>query len=205
MTNDSLKAHPFPLPDGSTVLLRPVVPDDKERLREGLRQLSPRSRYLRFFSSVDHLTDRQLEYLTNPDQVNHVAWGAVDPADPVHHGLGIARFVRLEEEPTAAEMAIAIADDFQNRGLGKILMGVLYLQARERRIASLQGILLPENRAVFRALKELGATLERQGNIFLLSLPVYGDLAQLPENPSGDSFQRLLNDLNKQLALGFDL
>ena len=204
MTSDSPKALPFPLPDGSTVLLRPVNPDDKERLREGLRQLSPRSRYMRFFSSVDHFTDQQLEYLTNPDQVNHVAWGAVDPEDPVHHGLGIARFVRLEEEP-AAEMAIAIADDYQHRGLGKILMGVLYLHARERKIRSLTGILLPENRAVFRALKELGATLERQGKIFLLSLPVYGDLAHLPGTPSGDRFRRLLSDLNERLALGADL
>ena len=205
MPLNSLKAHPFPIDEGLTVLLRPIVPADKERLREGLAQMSPRTRYLRFFSSVDRLTEAQLDYLSNPDQVNHVAWGAVDPADPEHHGLGVARFIRLKEEPAVAEMAIAIADDFQHRGLGRTLLGILYLQARERQITALRGIMLPESRAVFRALKELGTTVERQGNIFQLSLPVYSDLAKLPKTPYSERFMRLLRDLNEQLALGFNL
>ena len=205
MPPESLKAHPFPVDKGLIVLLRPVVSADKERLRDGLRQMSPRTRYLRFFSSVDHLTERQLEYLANPDQVNHVAWGAVDPADPDRHGLGVARFIRLEEEPTTAEMAVAIADNFQHRGLGRTLLGVLYLEARERKITALRGIMLPENRAVFRALMELGCTVERQDKIFQLLLPVYGDLAQLPESTYGVRFKRLLHDLNEQLAMGFSL
>ncbi len=196
------EAFPLTLPEGRTVLLRQVLPEDKERLRVGLRQLSPQSRYLRFFSSVDHLNEQQLDYLTNPDQIDHVAWGALDPTDPGHPGLGIGRFVRQDDPPDSAEMAIAIADDFQHRGLGTVLLGVLYLLAGIRGIKSLQGILLPENRAVFHGLQKIGAELTRQGNLFQLALPVHQNLSRLPATPSGEKFRKLLDDLNTQLGLG---
>ncbi len=205
MTVPQPEAWPFTLPDGGVVLLRPVLPEDRERLRVGLGQLSPQSRYLRFFSSVEHLTERQLDYLTNPDQINHVAWGALDAADPEHPGLGIGRFVRQDDPPESAEMAIAIADNFQHRGLGTVLLGVLYLLAGIRGIKSLQGIMLPENRAVFHGLQNIGAELTRQGNLFQLGLPVHQDLSRLPPTPGGDKFRQLLVDLNRQLGLGVGL
>ena len=202
MTAPQLNAFPFTLPEGENVLLRQVLPTDKERLREGLRQLSPRSRYLRFFSSVDHLTESQLDYLTNPDQIDHVAWGAINPANPDLRGLGIARFIRQDDPPDSAEIAITIADDYQHRGLGKVLLGVLYLLAGLRGIRSLQGILLPENLPVFRRLQDIGARLTRQGNLFQLALPVHQDLSHLPATQSGEMFRILLHNLNTQLGLG---
>lgn len=69
------------LRDGSAALLRPIEPTDEQRLHEGFRLLSPRSRYLRFHTGLTQLTDGQLRYLTEVDGWDHVAWVYVDHAE----------------------------------------------------------------------------------------------------------------------------
>ena len=119
------------LRDGTEVLLRLVTADDKERLREGFERLSPESRYARFFAAKSRLTDDELEYLCNVDQQNHVAIGVVRIADGL--GLAIARFVRLDDT-NVAEAAIAVADEAQGMGLGRLLFERLVTAATERGI-----------------------------------------------------------------------
>lgn len=69
----------FRLHDGTPVLVRPVYAGDLPRLKQGVLEMSQTSRYMRFFSYVDQLTDEQARYFTDIDQVNHVAWCAVEP------------------------------------------------------------------------------------------------------------------------------
>lgn len=127
------------LKDGSEVLLRLVVPEDKEILRAGFERLSPESRYARFLAPKQRLTDEELAYLVDVDQEAHFALGAtregVDGSPPI--GLGIARFIRLPDqplEPVTAEAAIAVADEAQGLGLGRILLQRLVAAAVERDI-----------------------------------------------------------------------
>jgi hypothetical protein len=70
------------LRDGSPVLLRQIRPQDRTRLAEGLRRLSPASRYLRFQRTVTELTDAELAYLTDVDHVDHEAIVAIDTDPP---------------------------------------------------------------------------------------------------------------------------
>jgi GNAT superfamily N-acetyltransferase len=119
------------LRDGTEVVLRLVSAEDKALLREGFERLSPESRYARFFSPKSRLTDDELEYLCNVDQYNHVAIGALRVADGL--GLGIARFIRLDEGDIA-EAAIAVADEAQGKGLGSLLFDRLVAAALERDI-----------------------------------------------------------------------
>lgn len=119
------------LRDGTEVLLRLVTADDKELLREGFDRLSPESRYARFFTPKMRLSDDELEYLCNVDQHNHVAIGAVRIADG--KGLAIARFIRLGDT-NVAEAAIAVADEAQGLGLGRLLFERLVEAATERGI-----------------------------------------------------------------------
>ena len=84
------------LEDGTRVLFRRVRPDDKDRLQRGLAQLSPESRYLRFFGPLDHFTAGQLRYLTEVDFRDHFAWVATLPDLPGEPGIGIARWIRLK-------------------------------------------------------------------------------------------------------------
>jgi predicted N-acetyltransferase YhbS len=125
------------LRDGTPVLLRLLAPEDKELLRRGFERLSPESRYARFLGSKDSLSDDELRYLTEIDQETHFALGAIreagdDQGEPV--GLGIARFIKLSDEPATAEAAIAVADEVHGRGLGKLLFLRLCAAAAERGI-----------------------------------------------------------------------
>lgn len=119
------------LRDGTEVLIRLVTAADKELLREGFERLSPESRYARFFAAKSRLTDDELEYLCNVDQQNHVALGVVRIADV--RGLAIARFIRLDDTDMA-EAAIAVADEAQGQGLGRLLFERLVTAATERGI-----------------------------------------------------------------------
>lgn len=124
------------LQDGRVAVLRLVQPSDKELLRRGFERWSQESRYARFFSAKTHLTDDELGYLCDVDQESHFALGALSE-DGV--GMGIARFIRLPEsdeiaEPVTAEAAIAVADEVQGQGLGRILLERLVAAASERGI-----------------------------------------------------------------------
>ena len=112
--------------DGSTpITIRPIRPEDREELRSGFRKLSPLSRYQRFFSEIHELSEDQLDYLTQVDGVNHVALVASVPtADlSLEKGLGVARFVRLLDEPDVAEVALTVAA--RNTGIHRFRMQVL--------------------------------------------------------------------------------
>src|SRR5207245_4362935 len=97
-------------------------------------RLSPTSRYRRFLSAKDHLTDREWRYFTEVDGINHFALGAVRHADGQEEGLGVARFIRLIDRPTVAEPAVVVADPWQRKGLGRLLLARLVAAASERGI-----------------------------------------------------------------------
>jgi len=122
------------LRDGTKVVLRLVVPEDRRMLEAGFQRWSSESRYARFLSMKMALTEDELRYLTEVDQENHFALGAMldngDGGEPV--GLGIARFIRLPTLHATAEAAIAVADEAQGKGLGKLLFLRLCAAAAER-------------------------------------------------------------------------
>jgi GNAT superfamily N-acetyltransferase len=134
------------LRDGSEVLVRLIQPRDKPLLREGFERLSPESRYRRFFSHKTRLTDHELAYLTELDQDRHLAIGASCRAPDGHEqGLGVARYVRLPEQPHTAEAAIAVVDDAQGKGIGGLLFARLVAAARERGIERFRSEVLGDN------------------------------------------------------------
>jgi RimJ/RimL family protein N-acetyltransferase len=147
------------LRDGSVVRLRLVAPEDRDLLKRGFEHWSPESRYARFLAPKPTLTDEELAYLCNLDQETHFAIGAIsEPGDgaggPV--GAGIARFIKLPfqlGEPVTAEAAIAVADEFQGKGLGRLLLLRLCAAAAERDIEQFRCELLADNHAM-RALIE---------------------------------------------------
>jgi GNAT superfamily N-acetyltransferase len=154
------------LSDGTAVALRHIRPDDAAELARGFARLSATSRYHRFFGGVTSLSDETLRYLTNVDGHDHVAIIAAmpDPDGGPERGLGVARFIRLPGQPTVAEAAITVVDDFQGRGLGRLLALTLARAARERGISHFRGEILADNPTVRQLLIELGATLHDAGD-----------------------------------------
>ena len=146
------------LPDGAVLSLRPIRPDDGPMLAEGFRRLSPESRFLRFFSPLDHLSAAQLRYFTDIDYVDHFAWVATidTPNDPAM-GVGVARYIRSKTDPSAAEAAVAVADDHHRRGIGSIMLEALAAVALTRGITAFHLLVRSDNHAMIAAMEDLRA------------------------------------------------
>jgi len=145
------------LRDGSRVAIRPIEPDDREELAEGFERLSAESRYRRFFAPVPALSARDLDYLTDVDHRDHEALVATDAATGA--GIGVARYVRTA--PEVAEPAIVVADDWQGRGVGTLLLDALVGRAREEGIRRFEAPVLASNREVIGLLERVGSTKAR--------------------------------------------
>lgn len=123
--------------------LRPIRPDDAERLVEFHNQLSPHSCYLRFFTFHPTLSPKEVERFTCVDYFDRLALVAeVDGAL-----IAVARFDRHEGTPEA-EVAFVVADDYQHHGIGSLLLDELVLAARERGITTFLAETLSENHAM---------------------------------------------------------
>lgn len=144
------------LRDGSEVAIRPIEPTDKKRLLEGFERLSPESRYRRFLVPMPRLSSRLVRYFTEVDHHDHEALVAVgaDNGEPV----GVARYVRSEDEPDAAEVAVAVVDDWHGRGVATELFRRLAERAREEGLARFTATCQADNREAIDLLNELGRT-----------------------------------------------
>jgi len=151
------------LPDGSQVGIREVGRDDRDALVAGFARLSPESRLHRFFTAMPKLPNDVIDYLTDIDQDHHVAVGVFDPARPSdvgsEEGLGVAvgRYIVDADDPTRAEMAIAVIDEYQGRGVGTLLLDALVVIARDRGIEAFTAHVLSDNEGMTAMLRNVGA------------------------------------------------
>jgi RimJ/RimL family protein N-acetyltransferase len=153
-------AEPVRLPDGSTLVIRPIEPDDRDLLRAGFDRLSDHSRYMRFQAPLASLSDQQLAYLTDVDHHDHEALLAIAPDDGGEEIVGVARFVRVSD--AVAECAVVVADHWQNRGVGTELLDRLVERAREEHVERFTALVLAENTEALRLLERLGDTVQRR-------------------------------------------
>jgi RimJ/RimL family protein N-acetyltransferase len=158
VSDTTTAARAVRLRDGSPVQIRPIAPEDKELVRTGFARLGPDSRYRRFLTPMARLSKQQLAYLTEVDHHDHEALVAIDPDGG--DGLGVARFVRDERRPRAAEAAVTVIDDWQGRGLGTALLRALTDRAREEGIDRFTCLVLAENREMIELLERLGPVRE---------------------------------------------
>lgn len=175
------------LRDGSQAWIRPIEPGDKWRLREGLRRLSPRSRYLRFHAPVARFSDAQLAYLTEIDYEDHMAWVALDPGAPDEPGMGVARYVRLPGEEHVAEAAVTVADAYQGRGLGSVLFEILARSAITRGVRVLRSYVLASNEGMLAIFDELGATRRPDDpGVYVVDMPLPDEPDALPATAAAE-------------------
>jgi acetate---CoA ligase (ADP-forming) len=139
------------LRDGSTLAVRPIRPDDETDLARFFTGLSLESLVFRFFAAIAN-ADALAKKLV---AVNYTSrYGLVALAGAGHHIVGHAMYV--ETEPHKAELALAVADDYQGRGLGTILLGQLAEAAAKAGINVLEAIVRPENHRMLTVLRESG-------------------------------------------------
>jgi RimJ/RimL family protein N-acetyltransferase len=139
------------LPIGFTV--RPIQAGDKEALADLFERLSERSRRRRFLVAKPRLSARELTYFTEVDHIRHDALVAVGPDGRF---AGVARYASEPGEAHEADIAFAVADDWQGHGIGGGLAARVVERARARGIRCLRATTLAENRPALRLLRGLG-------------------------------------------------
>jgi GNAT superfamily N-acetyltransferase len=152
--------EPVRLPDGASILVRPVEAGDAAQLRMGFEHLGAVSRYRRFLAPIDRLSTGQLSYLTRVDHTSHEAIGALDPV--TGEGVGIARYVRDPHDARVAEVAVVVADAWQRRGVGTILFERLTARAREAGVERITARMIVGNEAARRLIARQADTLTEQ-------------------------------------------
>ena len=139
------------LRDGSTVHVRPVRAEDAAAVQAFLKDLSPESIALRFFSSFPDL-DRAVRWATEVDQHHYGLIATGTDGRVVAH----AGWEREPDRPERAEIAFAIADAMQHNGLGTILLGQLIEAADQAGVAVLSAEVLPQNHRMLHVFGDSG-------------------------------------------------
>jgi GNAT superfamily N-acetyltransferase len=141
--------------DGSVVYLRQLRRDERELVAWFFAGLSADSRQRRFLQPMPRLPEARLGRLADVDGRRHVAIVAIVDGECV----GIASYVALADEPGAAEVAVAVVDRYQGRGIGRLLVEALRSAASRAGLATFVYLVDPTNRPVLRLLRSLEVQL----------------------------------------------
>src|SRR3970040_60693 len=158
------------LRDGGGARIRPIKPEDGPLLVEFFETLGPESRYFRFFRIKETLEPKEVAFFTNVDYVDRMALIAM------HEGkmIAVARYDRETPGGDAAEVAFAVADDQQGRGIGTQRLQLLTTHARSHGIEKFEAFVLPENCQMMRLFRNSGYELTRtiEDGVFTVDFPV---------------------------------
>jgi len=140
---------------GRPVLVRPIRAEDGALEADFVGHLSTESRYGRFMVTVSELPETKLKYLTDVDQVGHVALVATVQQDGREELVGVARYV-VDPSGSSCEFAAAVQDAWQGSGVAGILMNELIGVARRRGLKTMEGIVLANNARMLKFTRQLG-------------------------------------------------
>ena len=160
--------HPYPveletsvrLPSGAVLKLRPIRPEDADLERAFVASMSEQSRYRRFMQHLPALTPQMLARFTQVDYDRELALIALDGAAPAEAIVAVARYV-ANPDRESAEFAIAVADAWHGRGLGRAMMRALIACAKRRGFRRLLGIVLASNEPMLALSRQLGFVAQR--------------------------------------------
>ena len=148
---------PVRIRDGSELLLRPVLPGDSARTRQGHVRFSSETLYRRFMSARVP-SPALMDYLAEVDYVDHFVWVMTDlNGNPIAD----ARFVRDNHDPSLAEVAFTVADAYQRRGIGSFLIAALSVAAQVAGVERFSGRMLADNVGMRTLMDRYGARWQR--------------------------------------------
>ncbi|MGI9602185.1 MAG: GNAT family N-acetyltransferase [Acidimicrobiales bacterium] len=158
----SARAVPTTDQTGNEILVRPLLPTDRDAYQEALSSASRQTLVNRFFSGAAP-SRAIIDYLLDVDCVRHFAWVAVDPTGPGPdgQGIGVARYIRDRDDPATAEWAVAVAETHRRRGIASLLLGALGVTALASGVETLTANVLSSNTAMRALLDEVGASWDR--------------------------------------------
>jgi GNAT superfamily N-acetyltransferase len=155
-TSTGFDPHVVELRDRTKVQVRPIAPEDEPLLHEAVAAMSERTVYFRFFSPLKRMSDALAHRLAVVDYNDRFAIVATTHRpNGKERIVGVARYDRARGTEVA-EVAVAVIDEFQRRGLGGQLLAELARVARAHGIRTFSLIVLPENREMLGLLRKMG-------------------------------------------------
>jgi len=155
--------HPYPshlvnhshLPDGTTLIIRPIRPEDADIEQAFVRNMSAEAKYYRFMQTIEELTPEMLARFTQPDYDRETALIAVieEAGKPLQ--LGVARYT-VNPDNSSCEFALAVSDSNRRMGIGSRLMEALMESARSRGLRMIEGEVLTDNQRMLSLMRRLG-------------------------------------------------
>lgn len=152
------------LRDGGTARIRPITTDDAERLVSFYEQVSPESKYYRFFAPYPRLSAKDVHRFTHHDYVDRVGLAVTVGGE----FIATVRFDRIDARgrPASApadeaEVAFLVQDAHQGRGVASTLLEHIAAVARERGIRRFAAEVLPANNKMIKVFRDAGYTQQR--------------------------------------------
>lgn len=186
------------LRDGTPVVVRPLIESDRRLVAEAYRRLSPEARYHRFWTRTgEMLGDAMLDRLIDQNRSSHMTWVLLDPARGFP-GVGGASWWRNPSQPAEAEISAMVLDDDQGRGVGTLLLAVMWLTAWRAGIERLVGYTLVENRRAADWMRDCGGHGAWDGYKLAFHWNL-SDLDSLPETRAAADLAARLAELSPRL------
>jgi RimJ/RimL family protein N-acetyltransferase len=168
MSTNVLTAEPITLLNGATATLRPVSPDDADRLRDFFGRVSRRSLYLRFHHHVMRLTEDEIRRFTEIDCPARFGIVATVPDGEGERVIGMGHYYTVA--PGRAEVAFLVDDEHQGLGIATHILDALMNVAKEHHIRSFGAFVLAENDLMMEVFRATGLPLKtnlKYGTFFI--------------------------------------
>ncbi len=140
------------LKDGATVRVRPIRPDDADRMARFHDRQSQESVYFRYFRFRPHLNEKELTRFTTVDYEQRMAFIALIGEEMV----AVSRYEGENSMDNSAEVAFFVDDNHHGRGLATLMLEYLAQRARTRGITTFTATVLPENYRMLAVFKSAG-------------------------------------------------
>ncbi|HZE15948.1 MAG TPA: GNAT family N-acetyltransferase, partial [Mycobacterium sp.] len=195
-----LAAYIAPIPvwaeDGAGLLLRPVLPGDAERFQSS-GAFSRETLYRRYHGGPP--AQARLAYLFEVDYVDHFVWVVTDGVDgPV---VADARFIRDEDDAASAEVALTVADAYQGRRIGTLLLGALAVAARVDGVERFHARVLSDNPPVRALGDKVNARWEQEEPGVVTAT---GEIPALDDLSLNEDTRRQIQHVAHQVIHAFD-
>jgi GNAT superfamily N-acetyltransferase len=141
--------------DGQSIIIRPINIQDMSLESDFIENLSPETKHYRFFGAINNLSEKVLKTFCDIDGKDSMAFIATEQVDEKEIEIGVCRYV-VTSKPDIYELALTIADKWQHKGLGKLLMNQLISYAKSHGIKWLYSVELADNALMQNLSKELG-------------------------------------------------
>jgi len=161
---------------GIKLKLRPVKISDEELLKDFFYSLSDQSLYRRFISTRKDMPHERLQEMVVIDYTKEIVILAVIEQNEKEVVVGVGQY-GIQEFQHWAEVAFAVRDDYQYKGIGQVLLSYLTQIAKRNGLLGFTAEVLVENKPMLHLFEKMGFNIEKRSSagVYELKMEFRGD------------------------------